>query len=176
MGCQLIFVVETNKKCKSDWIYIKNTIEKFYKYDNAHVKLSVVYMDGKAKYGDKEKEVQSLISQYNKAAEGNESKVIYCFDCDEYDTKHEDDVFLEQTKSFCKNKGYEHVWFCKDIERVYLGRKVDDSKKKKEAEKFAAKKMINNVKNNLSVNAYRANASNLLMVLDKFIPPLDRKQ
>ena len=27
MGVQLIFVVETNKKCKSDWIYIKDTID-----------------------------------------------------------------------------------------------------------------------------------------------------
>ncbi len=26
MGVQLIFVVETNKKCNSDWIYIKDTI------------------------------------------------------------------------------------------------------------------------------------------------------
>ena len=24
MGLQLIFVVETNKKCNSDWIYIKH--------------------------------------------------------------------------------------------------------------------------------------------------------
>lgn len=29
MGLQLIFVVETNKKCKSDWIYIKDTIDYF---------------------------------------------------------------------------------------------------------------------------------------------------
>ena len=30
MGIQLIFVVETNKKCNSDWIYIKDTVEHFY--------------------------------------------------------------------------------------------------------------------------------------------------
>ena len=30
MGVQLLFAVETNKKCDSDWIYIKNTIEQFY--------------------------------------------------------------------------------------------------------------------------------------------------
>ena len=27
MGVQLIFVVEANKSCKSDWIYIKSTID-----------------------------------------------------------------------------------------------------------------------------------------------------
>lgn len=30
MSLQLIFVVETNRKCKSDWIYIKETIDCFY--------------------------------------------------------------------------------------------------------------------------------------------------
>ena len=33
MGVQLIFVVETNKKCKSDWIYIIDTIDHFFEYD-----------------------------------------------------------------------------------------------------------------------------------------------
>ena len=32
MGVQFIFVVETNKGCKSDWIYIKETINYFYNY------------------------------------------------------------------------------------------------------------------------------------------------
>ena len=30
MGSQFIFVVETNKKCQSDWMYIKDTIEQVY--------------------------------------------------------------------------------------------------------------------------------------------------
>ena len=89
MGLQLIFVVETNKKCKSDWIYIKNTIDRFYKYDKAHIRLSPVYMDGKTNYLYKEKEVKNLIKQYKATASNNETKVIYCFDCDEYDTKPE---------------------------------------------------------------------------------------
>ena len=33
MSLQLIFVVETNKTCKSDWIYIKDTIDYFFEYD-----------------------------------------------------------------------------------------------------------------------------------------------
>lgn len=40
MGVQLLFAVETNKKCDSDWIYIKSTIEHFYIVDNSHVKLN----------------------------------------------------------------------------------------------------------------------------------------
>lgn len=196
MGLQLIFVVETNKKCKSDWIYIKDTIDKFYLYDRSNVKLSTVYLDGKTKYTDngKEKEVEKLLKQYNNASTENKSVVIYCFDCDDYDTKPDDKTFLKGIKQFCKNKNeeeeqkakndkrdwkvkYEFVWFCKDIERVYLGREVSDKEKKKESEKFKEKKLINNVNElKLSERGYKNNSSNILTVLDKYIPPLARKK
>ena len=44
MGMQLIFVLETNKKCKSDWIYIKDTIEYFYNIDANNIKFTQVYI------------------------------------------------------------------------------------------------------------------------------------
>ena len=50
MSLQLIFVVETRKSCNSDWIYIKETVDHFYQVDQAHTKLSVVYMDSKGTY------------------------------------------------------------------------------------------------------------------------------
>ena len=65
MGLQLVFVVETNKTCKSDWIYIKDTIKYFYEYDRTQIKFSPVYMDGKGNYRNKEKEVKQLINQYS---------------------------------------------------------------------------------------------------------------
>ena len=59
------------------------------------------------------------------------------------------------------------MWFCKDIEQVYIGKRVDDSQKKKEAATFKAKKMIQKVdKNRLSVNTYKVSASNIMKVLD----------
>lgn len=60
--------------------------------------------------------------------------------CDEYDNKPEDAEFLNSAKQYCMEKGYDFVWFCKDIERVYLNKKVDDGQKKKEAAMFKAKK------------------------------------
>ena len=79
MGRQFIFVVETNKKCQSDWMYIKDTIEHFYAFDRTQVKLSVVYMDGRGNYEKKEKDVQNLISQYKAASKKNQSnhEMIY---------------------------------------------------------------------------------------------------
>lgn len=176
MGLQLVFVVETNKKSKSDWIYIKNTIDRFYKYDKAHLKLSTVYMDGKTNYLYKEKEVKTLISQYNRASTNNQTIVIYCFDCDNYDMKCEDAEFLKKTQEFCRRENYEYVWFCKDIERVYLGRKVSDGQKNKEAVKFMANKLIYEVsESKLLGESLVPNMSNILSVLDNFKPYLVRK-
>lgn len=53
MGTQFIICVETNQKCNSDYIYIKSAIEQFYLLDNASVRLSPVYMDGKGNYCSK---------------------------------------------------------------------------------------------------------------------------
>ena len=75
MGLQLIFVVETNKKCRSDWIYIKSALEKFYTYDQAHVKLSVVYMDGRGNYAKRENDALKLIKQYQVTSNNNDGGV-----------------------------------------------------------------------------------------------------
>ena len=171
MGIQFIFVVETNKKCNSDWIYIKDTIEHFYVYERTRVKLSVVYMDGKGNYNSKkkEKEIKKLISEYSITSNNNYSRVIYCLDCDEYDSNPDDANFLEDAKKYCDDKGYDLVWFCKDIERVYIGKIVDDSQKKREAATFKVKNLITNVDSNrLSVGNYRINTSNILSILDQY--------
>ena len=176
MGLQLVFVVEANKKSKTDWIYIKETIDRFYKYDVVHLKLSTVYMGGKDKDSDKDKEVKSLISQYSRASSNNVTKVIYCFDCDNYDSKSEDKNSLEKTQEFCKANNYEYVWFCKDIERVYLGKKVEDGHKNSEATRFKANKLIDGVsESRLNGKSISHNMSNILRVLDECKPHLVRK-
>ena len=171
MGVQLIFAVETNKKCTSDWIYIKDTIEYFYSYERTQVKFSVVYMDGKGNYNSKkkEKEIKSLASQYSSTSNTNRSRVIYCFDCDDYDSKMDDLKFLEEAKKYCDEHEYDFVWFCKDVEQVYIGKKVDDSQKKKEAATFKAKKQINSIDSKkLLMKNYRNNTSNIMNVLDGY--------
>lgn len=179
MGFQLIIVVETDRSCNSDWIYIKETFERFYSYDRLHFKLTPVYMNGKGHYKSKDKEVLSLAKMYNDAAKNNQSKVIYCFDCDEYDNRSEDKEFLKNVKKFCTDKGYSFVWFCKDIERVYLHKKVQNNEKKKEAAKFKALNKIIEVDASMllaDTEKYTINRSNLLTVLDTFSPFLQRKQ
>ena len=166
MGLQLIFVVETNKQCNSDWIYIKDTVEHFYKFDRTQVKLTSLYMNGKGNYRKIEKKAMSLVNAYKSTAEGNHTKVLYCFDCDNYDNNTKDLKFLNEVRQYCEDKGFEFVWFCKDIEQVYIGKKVENGQKCREAALFKKKKLITNVDpNKLSVDSYRINTSNILHVL-----------
>ena len=83
------------EKCNADWIYIKDTIDNFYEYKRKEVKLTPVYMEGKGNYNShkKRKEIDNLISQYSVTSKNNYSKVIYCFDCDEYNSKADDRNF-----------------------------------------------------------------------------------
>lgn len=176
MGLQLIFVVETNERCKSDWIYIKSVLNQYYTYGN-NVKISPVYMDGRGNYKKKETMIQTMISQYKKMSDNNETKVIFCFDCDRYDTNPDDRDFLNSSRKFCKEKGYEYIWFCRDIESVFLGRKISDKQKKREAANYKAKNLVMRVdKEKLSQKDFGENKSNILIVLDKFIPSIERKE
>ena len=66
----------------------------FFEYDRTAIKLTPVYMDGKGKYKNKEKEISKNIAAYKAGGKGRQTKVIYCFDCDDYNTKQEDDPFF----------------------------------------------------------------------------------
>jgi hypothetical protein len=128
-------------------------------------------MSGKGNYNTKktEKDINKYISQYSVTAKGNHSNVIFCFDCDEYNNKADDAKFLEDARKFCADKEYDFVWFCKDVEQVYIGKKVDNSQKKKEAAKFKEKKLINKVDTkHLCMDEYKINTSNIMCILDKY--------
>ena len=110
-----------------------------------------------------------MISQYINASKGNKSKVKYCFDCDEYDNKIEDLTFLKTVKKYCDDRGYDFIWFCKDVEQVYIGKRVDNSKKKNESTKFKKNNLITKVDvHRLSGRDYRIKTSNIMTVLDSY--------
>lgn len=71
-----------------------------------------------------------MITQYKAMSKSNRSKVIFCFDCD---VEQKDADFLKEAKKYCDDKCYEFVWFCKDVEMVYLDKKVDDGRKKQQS-------------------------------------------
>ena len=101
--------------------------------------------------------------------------VLYCFDCDDYDSNVADLNFLEEVRQYCRKQCYEFIWFCKDVEQVYLGKRINDSQKKKESANFKEKKIIinSNVKQ-LSKEKYGIGTSNIMNILDR-CPGLVRK-
>ena len=173
MSLQLIFCVEANQQCKSDFMYIRQTLDRFYDYDNSHVQIRPVYMDGRGNYKTKKtlKKIKDLMKPFLSASSNNQSYVIYCFDSDEYDSKIEDFRFLEQARLFCNSvENYRFVWFCKDIEDVYLGKRIDNHQKAKEVVRFVRRKLINNINvQSLSSSRYYQHQSNLCLVLDEFL-------
>lgn len=65
---------------------------------------------------------------------------------------------------------YGMVWFCHDVEEVFLGIKISDSQKVQEAGVFRKKRKIEETRaDNLSCSVKRARASNILNILDKYL-------
>ena len=88
---------------------------------------------------------------------------------DDHDTNYETKKLFEDIKKYCKTHAYELVFFCRDVEEVYLGKRVNDKDKVNEVKRFKSKKMIEAVlPQNLSQNEYKINGSNILNGLDKF--------
>lgn len=171
MAMQMIFCVETNKRANTDSVYISDTLSCFYDKSNK-IKLSTVYMGTKSKY--KSKEVLKEIDRKIKDFLIGKTNVIYCVDTDSYEKNAMHEQELNSIMQFCEEKDYDLIWFCHDIEEVFLGKKVSDSQKVQEAADFRKKNKIKEIPiENLSVSEKRANSSNILCVLDKY---LQRKQ
>ena len=101
---------------------------------------------------------------------GGESKVIYCIDTDAYESNYEQKKELDDIKRFCEKNGYDLVWFCHDVEEVFLGKQVENSQKVKEAGAFRSSRGIERVREDkLSVAGIRNKCSNLLRVLGQYL-------
>ena len=166
MALQMIFCVETNKKADTDSIYITETINMFYEATNK-ISRKFIHLGTKSKYNDKE--TLKKIANWSKQFAIGETRVIYFVDTDMYERCPEQKKQLEDIREFCYMNNYGFVWFCHDVEEVYLGKSIVDSKKVLEAGNFRRKKMINTINaNNLSSKVVRKNASNILTVLDEY--------
>lgn len=171
MAIQMIICLETNSRSKTDYIYIKETLDYLYEINN-QVKISPVYMDGKNKY--QTKGVLREIAQKIKAFTIGRSVVFYCVDTDDYEKNTEHANEFHDIRQFCKKSGYEFIWFCHDIEEVFLSKKLSDSQKVREAGAFRNRKGIKNIPlERLTQETVKPSASNIVYILDQY---LKRKQ
>lgn len=170
MSIQMILCVETNKSADTDSVYILDTINHWYKLDNK-IKISKINMNSKSRYNSKN--IVREIVQKKKAFVIGETRVIYFIDTDQYEKNPDHARELNEISRFCEDNDFDLVWFCHDVEEVFLGHKIPDSQKVQEAAAFRRKKKIEEMQiEQLSSDTKRTYVSNILNILDKY---LDRK-
>jgi len=168
MGLQLIFCIETRSKKGSDWVYIKETIDQYYQRSRT-IKTSPVSMNGKMGINSPKvrHKVDDLIREYKS---NGESRVIYCVDTDDWKKNPQQQKDWKKIQTFCKNSGYDLVWFCRDIEEVYLGFRIDSSVKAEHAAQFRRSRGIQKLgQDRLSHENVKERYSNILRVLDQYL-------
>ena len=164
---QLLFCVEADKKSNSDFVYISEILKHFYSYDNNKVSVKCINMGSKYNYNRSKiiKEISSRIRQFR-----GETNVFICVDTDNIQGKYEDKKKIEEIDDYCKLKGFELIWFCRDIEEVCWGKHIADDIKVKEAGRFRRKNIIKNLETKkLESNNHNKENSNALLVLDQYL-------
>ncbi len=163
---QVIFCVETTKAACTDPRYIEKAVKNFYNI-NCDVKLDYVYLEGKGNYN----KPHILNDIQEKCNRGSDMKnyVIYCIDTDDCNNPNS----IKETKRiqrFCKKRNFGFVWFCTDIEEVFLHKKINKCNKVTEAKKFSAGTgLAKATSSSLHANSYCQYKSNLLTVLDNIL-------
>lgn len=159
--------METNKKADTDSIYIMETIKHWYKVNN-QIKINKVHMNTKSKYCSKD--VLREINTKSKAFTIGETRVIYCIDTDQYERNMEHEQEFRNISRYCEKNHYDLIWFCHDVEEVFLGKRVPDSEKVQEAAMFRRKRKIEEVQSNkLSCSDRQGCASNIMNIFDKYL-------
>lgn len=173
MGMVLIFCVECGSKSRSDIAYINKTIAHYF-VNSKHVVIHFVCMDGKSKYQDAK--VLREINKYRVRAvkQNAKFKVIYCFDTDKFELEKSQYRDNEKLVEYCRKNGYHSIWFCHDIEEVYLGKSVNAKEKVQKARKFGREDEIEKIDRlRLSDKGYGNNLktgkSNIVDVLSQFL-------
>lgn len=163
----ILLCVETNPSAKTDQMYIEKTIKQLYTITN-EIKISYEYFDGKDKYNNAK--LQKKINGLKRMSKNCQFVVIYCIDTDKIDMEVKMTEKYKEIKSFCDNKGFDLVWFYRDIEEVYYGHTISKKDKIMEAKKFNNMDGLGKATiQTLCANDLCRYKSNLLLVLDKYL-------
>ncbi len=168
---QLILVTETSKEANSDYMYIYSFVNHFFEL-GSDIKITPVYMTGKGNFDSQTvlKKIKTEVRTYQKLFPEGLSKVIYCFDTDEIEKKPDDAIFDKKITEFCKKRDFDLVFFCKEVEQVFLGRRAEQKEKKKLAESFYRKRQIKLIKIDKFKSAIKKpGRSNLYSILSKYL-------
>ncbi|MEE3487139.1 MAG: hypothetical protein VZT48_03410 [Bulleidia sp.] len=173
MAQQILLCVEADSKSKSDWIYIKGFIHHFYCPDR-NDKLLSIFMGGKSKYCSRS--VTAEISSRKRIWKNGLTHVIICIDTDEM---FQNPVFAAEFRkiiSFCNEHQYELVWFCRDIEEVFVGKRISNTEKKSCAHSFRTGNRVSSLKpTDFQAEQPSIGRSNLSIILNRYFEKKDSK-
>ena len=162
----LLFCVESNKQEQIDWIYIESVIKHVF-IDERTIVRRPLFMNSRSRYNNPK--VLREIKRYQTASYDS-VHVIYCVDTDKIETNIDQKKQFEEITKFCSENGFELVWFCHDIEEVFLGYSVSDSEKKASATRFVSNEDYKKISiKKLKRSDYHKGNSNLLTVLEKYL-------
>ena len=166
----MIFVVEADEASRSDYMYIRAVLDKCYGVlSRKDINITAIFMGGKGNY-NKPKILQSINSKIKMYNAVGSTYVIYCFDTDKIDSNPMDNKALLEEKKYCEDNGYDFVWFCHDVEEVFLGKSVKKKEKTNSARTFTANAKKDMIKpSKLMSKEYGKGKSNLMIVLKKYL-------
>lgn len=161
---QIIFIVECSKESKSDWVYISSLLKS--KYNITGHKLSPIYLNGKGRYFSVDKNINSLIKQYDDI-----TKVIFCVDLDSTHINISDVELNNKIKDYANSNNYYFAWFNRDIEEVFLGERISKNLKSSKAIHFLRSNKINDLDLNKcsKKDPISFGTSNIVLVLDEIL-------
>lgn len=165
----VVICVESPKSKFIDQAYIDKVIKTIYQIPN-DLKISYISMESKSRYNypKVKNDLKKAIKDFS------ESEVVYCVDLDNYKSDYAAEKLNNDIEGYCERNNYRFVWFCRDIEEVFLHEKIADSEKYKKAKRFNSKIGIGKATvESLSQNTKSEKKSNFLIVFDKI---LDRKK
>lgn len=164
----VIVCVETNKRANTDVSYINKAIRHFYDVDNNNVKMSFKFYDTKTNYADKK--LLKEIKEDCKAVGEENSIVLFCVDTDEYEISVDDIKLNSEIEIFCQQNNFRFTWFCRNVEEVFLHKRVNHNVKVQESKRFARANGIGQAcENDLKAAVFSRRKSNLLNNLDDIL-------
>ena len=164
ISLQIVFVVEADNKSKSDYMYIKSIMDKYYKPYLSTIKITPIYMGGIGNFGSK-KTINAINRQIDQYKNGK-TEVVYCYDTDNEKVAKDKIELNKRIEKYCADNNYHAVFFCRDIEEVFIKERVHNDKSKT-AIQFLKNGCINNINvDSLKSNIKRNGTSNLLLVVD----------
>ena len=156
---ELILIMETRSSNKSDYMYIKSTLD--YYYEPRTYGIKKIFATTKSLLIKQDKKIEKLCNT-------TERKPVIIVIAD-YD---QDEPLNDIITKYCLNKSYDLIWMNSDVEEVYLGEKIKRKDKEKKAITFQIKKnklipKLNNLSETNPLN--KSKSSNILTILDKYL-------